>query len=403
VGVASPLAVALLAALGAAPPADDAPAPAPPVPQGPALDAALLLDGRTRDLSPPPGPPVPGTTTEVIVHPRVSLAVTSSDLDLHGTYEPRFRSQDVATQSRVLVLHTGEAGGRARIAPAWTLSLTATGARGTTDLISEATRTPDQAQTITTTRLLEYVAGRADLRLEGALDPRTTWTLVAGGYIEGGADPASRALLPLGRGFRAETFLDRDATRLDRLSLRLSATGARFSDDTTSGIAGLMATWRRTLGPTLESWLGAGALITAEQLAGASLHYRAYPAAEAGLSHPDARLHLTERIAAVLGAIVDRASGDVIQQLDLGATASWTPRPQWALTGRAAGALGRQPAGLSRRGGFDLRVDYSPTETVSFGLGGYGQWQRTPEPTLPSFQELGIYLAARFATPTYRP
>jgi len=353
------------------------------------LEAGLLTVGRTRTSAPSGGPAT--TTTEAVLQPRVSAALTGPDVGVALAYRPRLFAPDLLGWDRPDVLHVADVRTTLRLDPAWGLAVVAEGARGTTDMLTESRRAavPD-LQTITTRQLVRYRSARADLRLDGGLGARTTLGASAGWFLDGGEDAPSRALVPIERGVRGDAALRFSATPRDQLEGRLDWTGTQLLARTTS-LARLIGTWRRRVSPTLEAWAGGGAIGAVERQGGGTSR-QVFPAAELGASDA-ARPNLSEELVARLGAYVDRGTGDVARQLEAVATVRWSFARAWSLSARGAAAARRTPAEEVRRVSFATFLAWAKVEHVTVGGGVYGDWQAVTATGLPSFYEGGLFLA----------
>ena len=354
------------------------------------LDASVATLGRTRTLLPSRGPPT--TTAEAMVMPRLAAGAAWPDVSAGVSYQPVLSAPDLTTSSTMDVLHVAEARGRLRLDGPWRLSGVATGSRGTTDLLAESRRNPTALQTLTTTETLTYRAARGDLRLEGALDPRTSVVAAAGWFLDGGEDAASRAILPVQRGARAEGTLRWSATPLDRLDGRVAGTRADLLQRTTY-LVEATGTWRRHLARTRDVWLGGGVAGADTQDPGAR-RTRAYPAAELGISDADPARGVSLQLVARTGAVIDRATDEAAPQLEAVGSARWRLATAWALSTRAAAADSRLSAGDVRRLSAESRLDWTATRSVVLGAGVFLDWQLAAAPGLPSVREGGVFVAA---------
>jgi hypothetical protein len=382
------------------------------------LETGVYLEGRGRILSPRDGPD--DRIAESVVVPRLALGWIGPDLRVGASYAPRLRAPDLLGSADLVILHAADLRAGIRLAPAWQLSATARGERGTTDLITESRQAGTDIQTITTTARLRYQAARGDLRLAGRVDPRTTLSVVAGAFVEGGAGAASEAMLPIQRGLRGEAGLSWAATRLDRVGLRLSALGARLDRGPTSALATVETTWRRRLARELDAWIFAGATGAYEDPRGLTANRSVFSSAEIGIAHTPPAPQATSgeegaprretpapRIASQatvrLSPSIDRATGAVDPQLEGTLRAQWPVTPRWSLGAGAVAAVVRQAPGDSRRGRLEAQVAWAMNPKVRFGTGVYGSWQRGSTPALPSFSEGGVYLSVDLDAPKLQP
>ncbi len=382
------------------------------------LDAGLHLDGSGRIISPGDGPEE--RTIEVGAVPRIAAEWIHPDFRLTGAYAPRLRVPDLTRRADLIVLHAADIGLTTRPDAAWRLHATARGELGTTDLLTESHQVGSELQTITTTSRLRYRAARGGLGLAGHLDPRTTLTLAAGAFVEGGDGPRAEVLSPLQRGVTAGAGLSWTASRLDRLGLQLSALGTRLDRGPTSGTLTLDASWNRRFTRTVAGWAGAGVTGTYEDPRGGVADRRLLPTAELGVSHtpppPESTsgeegapgreapsLRISSQAVVRLSPVIDRATGAVDQQVEATLRAQWPITPRWSLGANAVGAVVQQSDGDSRRGRLEAQVTWAASTWAHLGAGVYGSVQRATTPLLPDFDEGGVYLSVDLAVPTWRP
>jgi hypothetical protein len=361
------------------------------------LDAAVATGARTRTTLASGAPTT--TAAEATVEPRVGAALAGPDLGVAVGYRPILRAPDLLTRDHFDVLHAADVRAQLRLDPIWQLTALAAGARGRTDLLSESRRAPADIETITTRQVVLYRSTSADLRLEGAPDPRTRIAASAGWFAGGGEDAASRALIPVERRVRGEGMLSWNATRRDRLVGRVDATGVEILDRKTA-IAGITGTWRRQLTPQVEARMGGGAIgAVARDPAGADRR-ELFPSAELGIANADPRRALTEEFALRLGATIDRATGELAPQLEATATAGWAFARRWTLSGRGGATRSWLPSGDVSRVSIATHLGWVALEDVTLGGGVYADWQRTATPGVPSFYEGGVFVSASAAAGT---
>ena len=354
------------------------------------LDASVATLGRTRTLLPSSGPST--TIAEAMVMPRVAAGAAWPDVSAGVSYQPVLSAPDLTTSKTMEVLHVVEARSQLRLDGPWRLSGLATGSRGTTDLLAESRRSPADLKTLTTTGTLRYRTARGELRLEGALDPRTSVAAAAGWFLDGGEDAPSRALLPVQRGATAEGTLRWRATPLDRLDGRLAGMRADLLQRTTY-LVEATETWRRHLARTRDVWLGGG-VVGADTQDPSARRTRAYPAVELGFSDADPARRVALQLVARTGAVIDRATGEAAPQLEAVGSARWRLATAWALSTRAAAADSRLSAGDVRRLSAESRLDWAATRSVMLGAGLFLDWQLATAPGLPSVREGGVFVAA---------
>jgi hypothetical protein len=350
------------------------------------LDAGLRAETRSRTVD------ARGqerqTTAEVSATPRVGADLIDPDLVLRAQYAATFRAPDVLTSTSPDVLHAAELRATLRLVPAWTLGAVAAAERGTTDLVAESRLRQTLPDAVPTTAALRYAALRGDLALEGAIDPRTRLNLSAGAFESGGDDAASRAVLAVERGLRSTGTLDWNAGRRDVVTVQETALAVRFMGDRRAAVGTLTGGWRRQLDPELQGTVRAGALGAWSDAPGESPRRTLLPAGEIGAAHASERWHTSEDAVIRMGAGVDRVTGVIERQVEVGASVRWAPASAWSLGGHLSGARVRQGPESGQRGALELRVEWTITPGLSAALGVYGQLQRVPGPA-PSFWEGG--------------
>lgn len=383
------------------------------------LDAGLHLDARGRTIANEGGPDE--DFAEATAIPRVAVTKTGPDLSLGAAYAPRLRAPDLGSGIDLVYLHVADLQAELRRGRALKLSASARGERGTTDLLTLSRAADSELQTITTTGRLRYRALRGDLGLEWRASPRTTLTSKAGAFIEGGEGAEAEAVRPLDRGVRAEAGLGYRASRLDDLRLRLSGLGTRLDRGPTSAVATLEASWQRRFSPTLHAWLGGGATGAYEDPRGAIANRELLPTGEVGVAYTpppppppsedgeDAPAreapspHISSRAALRLSPNIDRATGEVDQQLEGTLRFGWPVTSRWSLGAGGAAAVVWQDPGDTRRGRLDALLAFALTPRVQFGLGVYGSWQRADAPAVPSFTEAGALISLELEAPPLYP
>jgi hypothetical protein len=351
------------------------------------VDGGVRLDGRSRTVD------VAGaqrnTAVEVAARPSASLTVVAPDVQIAGRYAPVLQASDVLLSARTDVLHFADVRGRLRLDPTWMLGTVVSGERGTTDLLTEARLRGAAPETLPTTGALAFSSLRADLALDGRIDPRTAVAFSAGWGARGGDDAASRALLPFEHTIRGSARADWNATRLDVLSLQATALGTRLADGREGGFAMFLAGWRHRIDREIEARAAAGAAAARDDAPAQPRRAELVPAGEIGVAHASERHHLADEALVRLGSSLDRVTGTVDRTVELEASARWLPDPPLTLAFRGVAAFVRHDAGDGRRGSVDVRVDRRLSAYLSMGLGVYAAWQRSSDPALVSFAEVG--------------
>jgi len=382
------------------------------------LDGGVRVEGSSRTVD---ASGLERTTTVAIsAQPQVALTLAAPALELGARYAPALRAADVLLSSRTDVLHVAEVRARYLVMPTWSVLATAGAERGTTDLLTESRQRPAATpEAVPTTAKLRYAAARADLAVEGSLDPRTTLSFGAGWFAGGGDDADSRGVLPVERGLRGNARLQWNATRLDVLAIQCTARGSRLSTEGREALATALGLWRHRVGREVEARAGAGAAAFWEDVPGppaaagqpVELRRRTgfLPLGELGVARASERLHLDQDAAVRLGAVVDRVRGSIDRVLEAEVSSRWTPNPALSFGARAVALFARQDGGDVRRGSADVRADWRVHPRTALGFGLYGSWQDTrgtgspsTAPALPAFVEAGAFASVRLDLPAWQ-
>jgi hypothetical protein len=393
--VGSALAIALACALGA-----DA-----------RLDAGVGTQATTRRTDALGQAPAIETDVRINVAltPRLHLAAQGGGIAFRAGYQPQVTFVDVGRSVQRNVMHDASLALGVAPSSVWSLTATATGGMGRTDLVTENLRPSLPAGTIpdsiATRQVLEVERAGMSLALRSAPTRRSTVELGAGASVGGGTDRASRVYLPMERSANAAAGYRYAVTREDRVGLDVSGQVSRLEQaadaagpQTTSAFGVAIATWRHQLTPSVETRSGAGAMWLYSDLpakdGAAERRTRARPAAELGLDMKSLTRDVNGEAVARLWADIDRITGEVSQQLQGSATLGWAMRPSLKLSASAGAALAWQDSGASRRGELTLRTSWAATRLVGTELGAYGAWQHSP--SAPSFTEIGAFVALTF-------
>lgn len=364
------------------------------------LAAALSASTLTRITSTPGAPST--MTAESVVLPSVSAALDAADSAAGARYRPVLAVPSMATWAQVNVLHAGDGHLDLRLAAPWVVAVSGAAARGTTDLLTEARRNPGDLRTITTARAISYRADRADLRLNGGLDPRLGLAASAGWFADGGDGAASRAYVPLEEGVRGDATLRWSATPIDDVDVRAEATRVEILGRTDTLVQGGLG-WRRRVLPTLEAWGRAGAIAATERAPAGALRRSWLPAGELGLGDADALHPVVRSLRVRTGAVVDRSTGEVARQLELLGELRWRLSPPVTLSSRAGASALRLPVGNVRRIGAEARLEWAVTRFVALGAGVFGDWQLADGPALPSIRDGGVLVLLTAGTLPHGP
>ncbi len=362
------------------------------------LDLSVRAEGRSRTVAPDGA--APQTLVSVETTPRATLSVSGPDLRLSASYAPELRDADVGTSFGLHVLHRAQLQLAERSPGTWRLTATAAGARGTTDLLSEARADLSAAQPIATLLPVEYQAGSATFAAVGTPDRRTVLTLATQAFFSGGGDARSRALLPIERGVLAEGSLAWNATRRDVLSARLQGRASRFEQaDDTAAFAILSGAWRHRFDPAWEGRVATGLAATYSAAPGSSTLREVLPVGEAALSFAATRpARVDAALSASAAPFIDRASGRVDERIGAGASAGWQPWDGWTLSAQLEiAAYARRGLDREASSAASTALAWTVTRGVVFSVGVIALRQRAvPALAIPGFTDYETYAAASY-------
>lgn len=337
------------------------------------------------------------------VAPQAGLLLETGRWSADLGYAPSFRLRDTQTQAKLDHSHRVAVGLRDRSDRRFRPYLTGTFSYGITDTYTLAQQLAGQGAVPSAVGALPDAAVVRDIQgdISAGADIRLTplWTLGFGlGWSRGGgADVASRAILPLQTAVRADVRASYAATRLDTVGISSRTRTAVFSntDTTEAATVDLAATYRRQLTPStaLDATLGA-ALAHGRPAVG-------LPEKTVGLPLVGLTLNSGLRawarpvvlyVGALLTPFIDRFVGTVYERIEGFGGASVNPLERFSaqLRGGISRALGAGDTGittgygelaLSYEGARWWRVDFtgrgSRVESVSAA---------TPAAFSPSFQ-----------------
>ncbi|MBK9519478.1 MAG: hypothetical protein IPO09_19500 [Anaeromyxobacter sp.] len=360
------------------------------------FEAGVAAEARSRSLSLEGSPTL--HTLELAAVPRAGVRLERADLVLTLAYAPRLVMADALADTQVDALHLLELAALAQPAPWLAVSGEARGAFGTTRLRADARRPDEPTGAVATPSAVPVRQAEAAAAATAHLDPLTEATARVAWYLGGGADAEARLLVPEERRLRLDAAVRWRLTRVDELGLAARIEDVRFPVGDVASYALLTAEWRRRLGLALEAWASAGAGASLVDGADRAATRRATWAGEVGLRHSAAR-GLTQRLALRTTPVVDRLTGAVDRRIEAALDGEWALAPAWRLGGHSVATLLQRDAGDARLLSLDLRIDRAAPRGTSLGAGAYATWQRTKDPSLPSFAEVGVFLAASWSTP----
>ncbi|MBI5071114.1 MAG: hypothetical protein HZB56_23090 [Deltaproteobacteria bacterium] len=346
----------------------------------PSLDLGVVAEGRYRTAAAPGAPTERFAEAELA--PWIKAGVAAPGLDLAIDYRPLLTLTD-GGGGTVALLHQASLLGRWKPGAEWSLSAQLGGRTGKINryqLFTAGVPSGDPTQPFPSVATLGFrsLEGTLGLGVNPGLRHRLQISLTAAD--EGGARADDRRWLPRQQRLRAMAGLEWDMGPHDVLASVLDATGAKFSDGPSVGIAGLTETWRHAVSSTLRFWVGGGPAWAAQRQAGVTAT-RLLPAAEAGAGYDGelGRLPWKGTLAATLAPFVDRITGAVPERVGLTANLVATPSPVWRVEGY--GAVGRVVEGLQKGDqawGGSFQVGRSFGDFVDLAVGVRGIMQRQP-------------------------
>ncbi len=96
---------------------------------------------------------------------------------------------------------------------------------------------------------------------------------------------------------------------------------------------------------------------------------------------------------------MDRATGIASPQADGSASLSLPATERLAFTGRGAGMVTWPSQGGTSTATVSLGSTYTLRTRIALDLGLYGTWQRSNDPTVPTFREVGVVLGLSLDVP----
>jgi hypothetical protein len=365
-------------------------------------DVSLRTEARARTRA-----AVSGVLGEAEVDPGVGLSLLDRRLDLAAAYSPRLMVQEQV--GGLQILHRASLGGTWLADRNWRAIAATQGSYGTNDLLSVSQGTaagsssggtggrtgppvPQIVQPIPRLTTIKYASGEASLGVDGTPAARYHASARITGFVEGGADRAAQASLPLQRGGRLAGELDFTASQSDILASRLALTVSGFSSDQVEGLGLLTETWRHALTPDAQVWLGVGPTVTATHALGATT-WQVGVGGEAG-----ARDLLFHSLAAALtlGAapVVDRVTGAVYERADGTMTVTWEPIPRWAFGAMASGGIVTQGGQAGDKiAAADVHAAWVPSPAWEVALGVRGLSQMPHAAATANLSEWNVYFA----------
>jgi len=326
--------------------------------------------------------------------PWVALELTRPELRGRAVYEPRLTVPRLSDGLRPDVVHQLQLSARGRLQPTLQLDASASGAYGSSRPADEARQVRPEGEPtpgpIVATGLLRSLQAQAALRLAWRTDPRTSLAGTATWSRSGGADDASRAVMPQEQTLRLDATALWRATRSDELGLEAGLSDTRFDQGGEAAFGLVSASWRRRLQPALSAWARGGAGVASAEPAGRQAVRRAVFGGELGIGHAALLRGLSGQLVVRASPVVDRLLGTVDTRYEAELAAALAVPPAWRLAARAAGAVFRRDRGDARLLLADVRLDRSLGRHLTVGGGAYATRQVSDAPDLPSFFEGGL-------------
>lgn len=351
------------------------------------VEAGLQAEARGRSIS---ADGAEGTRSlEVATSPRLALLVDRPGGRLTVAWAARLVVPEVGPSARLDPWQELRLDGRQQVSPALRLDAGAAGTIGTTSPLGEAGRAGTTDPIPTGGRLRQF-----DLRLgagaELRIGPTTTLTGAAGWRRSGGADRASRAILPLVSGAQVDVALRWRPGPRDEAGAALSYGDTRFDTGPRAAIALASARWRRFLQPGLAAWAGAGGgLVAISGLAGVPDRLHGTGLGEAGLEQVLQRPALTHQVVLRASPAIDRLAGTVDTRWEGEYAGALGATPGWRLGARGVAAHTARAEGTDRLVLVELRLSRGLFREISAWVGAYLNRQQTTDPSRPSLVEWG--------------
>jgi hypothetical protein len=380
------------------------------------LAATLTLSDRTETRLRDPGDTPTAPSVDIATMPEARLSLASSRSNFALAYTPRLTLWDVNDVGlRPLWLDAGSARFESRYGRT-TLSLAQEASYGSMSFADltfapSPEGAPPRVDVIPSSQIVEFESTSTTL---GSRTETHRWTLGSSiGYqLSGGADSASRLVIPLQKGPVAEAEATFAGSPVDGFATTLNASETTFSSGPEIILGEVDEGWRRRWSAVTETDLTLGVSegrVRPSPLAQAV--EQTNPVAEVILEHrilTDAD-RVTIRIGSRLGPVVNRLLGIVDERIQGTLASKWTHGPL------AANAFVSAQQSLNTGGpdatelvAGEISLSYAVTEAVAFDVGVRGLWQRaaqslteTPSVTATFAQGI-IFVGVTLRAPTMR-
>jgi hypothetical protein len=357
------------------------------------LAASVMLSDRTEARVRDPGDSPTGPSIDIATTPDARLILVSPRTDFTLAYTPRLTLWDVNDIGvQPLWLHTG----LARVA--WhdedtALSLEQDATYGATNFAAltfapspeEQPTMPPRVDVIPTSQIVQFESSTTTLgsRIVGR---RWDFRSHVGYQLSGGADDASRLVVPLQKGPLADATLTFAQSPVDHFATTVTASQTEFSSGPEIALGEVDEGWKHRWSPLTETTFALGISEASVQPSPVVDSFReTNPVVEAILD--DAMLidgdHVTLRLDARLGPVVNRLLGIVDERVQGSVLSKWTHRP-FAMSAFASAQQSVPTDGTYATSLLtgELAVSYTATEAVVFDMGVRGLWQKANQPVV---------------------
>lgn len=335
-----------------------------------------------------------GQVVDLETSPAATLSLRSRAFRFSIAYLPRFTLRQVDYRPEPEVFQRG-ALSAALHGPRYELALDADLAYGATSFtslvpIEGADPAHPQVDRLPQLSTIDYLSSRAGVTATFAPARRWTFRVQAEHALSGGADAASRALVPSQSGPHAAFSAAHALSRRDSLISAIDASRVLFSSGQDNVLGEAVERWRHAFSRRSAMTLGGGAsLVVARTADGGAWSSRPYALGEAAIQYRDPAPLVELVLSARLAPVVDRLSGLVDERLQGNALLSWTASSslvlrtqfgaaqsvQWGQPGAVRIAVGE--AAFSVRAGRAAQVDLGTRVALqdAYGVGASpAQW-----------------------------
>lgn len=381
-GAPSSLAMALLSLSAAAPAVEVRP--------------GVGAEGWTRTFAVPDTETV--TRIDLGLAAQLGLAVRASTSALTAAYGASLRTEGLAPDARLRLLHRASVRGELQAGRRWRLDGNAAGQYGETYVLTEAPSDPEgAAPALRSERAIRHLSVGGGVGTEAALSAASSFAARLGAEVNGGATPEARALLPLVQTIQADLRLGWVSSRSDRWSARASASQTTIDPGGTGEAASLTLGWDHSTDGPLGGWAAAGLAAARSDPPGLAEGARLFPQGEVGLRHASAPLSVASRVVLRIAPALDRFGGGYGERLEALASSRWRLLPRLALTGTAASsAMPWRESGVLLVGRLEARVEWALSRRSSLTAAVIGQRQRDDARVMPTASELSTFVSVAF-------